>query len=143
MSWIRVWVHFVFSTKNSHRLLKPYSLRQELFKHMKTNAKEKNLYLDTVNGFEQHAHCLISLSRDITISKTMQLIKGESAFWFNHNDFGNKLYWQDDYWAASVSESHLERVRKYIMNQEEHHKSVPFSEEVDKFMKKYGWQHYK
>jgi len=143
MSWIRVWVHFVFSTKNSHRILKPIDLRQELFDHIRDNAKDKGLFVDTVNGFEQHVHCLISLSRKKTISKTMQLLKGESSFWFNHNDFGKKLFWQDDYWAVSVSESHLEKVRNYIKNQEKHHKHVAFTEEVDMFMKKYGWGHFK
>ena len=47
--------------------------------------------------------------------------------------------WQDDYWAAGVSESHLDKVRKYIQGQEEHHKGKSFSEEVSEFMEKYGW----
>ncbi len=92
MSWVRVWVHFVFSTKNSHRILKPLELRKKLFEHIKENAEKKDLFIDAVNGFEEHVHCLISLSRDITISKTMQLVKGESAYWFNHKDFGKKLF---------------------------------------------------
>ena len=28
----------------------------------------------------------------------------------------------------------------YIYEQETHHKTVPFSQEVDTFMKKHGWQ---
>jgi len=49
-----------------------------------------------------------------------------------------KFVWQDDYWA--VSESHLNLVRNYIDNQEEHHRHKSFSEEVSELMKKYGWK---
>ena len=54
-----------------------------MFEHILKNAKEKNIWLDCVNGYAEHAHCLISIGKDQTISKTAQLIKGESSFWFN------------------------------------------------------------
>lgn len=83
---------------------------------------------------------MIPIGKDQSISKVAQLIKGESSFWINKNKLTDqKFSWQDDYWAVSVSESHLESVRNYIKQQEEHHKVKPFSEEVDDFMKKYGW----
>ncbi|RPI72769.1 MAG: transposase, partial [Ignavibacteriales bacterium] len=47
--------------------------------------------------------------------------------------------WQDDYWAVSVSESHLKSIRNYIIKQEEHHKVKTFEEEISSFMQKYGW----
>ena len=143
MSWVRVWVHFVFSTKNFHKTLRPPEVRKKLFHHILENAKEKEIFIDSLNGFEDHIHCLISLSKDISISKTMQLIKGESSHWFNNQGFGKKLVWQDDYWAVSVSESHLEKVRDYIRSQEEHHKRISFEEEVNNFMRKYGWVRFK
>ena len=96
--------------------------------------------MDSVGGYKQHVHCLISLGKDHTISGVLQLIKGESSFWINKNKIvQGKFAWQDDYWAASVSESHLDQVRKYIQNQEEHHRFKTFEEEIDEFMLKYGW----
>ena len=77
--------------------------------------------------------------REQTVSKISQLIKGESSFWINKNKLiSQKFSWQDDFWAVSVSESHVEAVRKYIGNQEEHHRKKTFDEEVDEFMEKYG-----
>ncbi len=144
MSWVRVWIHLVFTTKNRERLVIDKESRDNLFKHMKENAKKKEIFLDTVNGSDDHVHCLISLSKDLTISKTVQLIKGESSHWFNANtNAKEKLSWQDDYWAVSVSESHITKVREYIKNQEEHHKRETFSEEVEEFMKKFGWKYTK
>ena len=70
----------------------------------------------------------------------MQLIKGESSFWINkHQLTKQKFEWQDEYFAVSVSESMLEKVRYYIRNQEEHHKKVTFQEEYDDFISKYGF----
>lgn len=141
MSWVRIWVHLVFSTKNREPYLHQ-KIRKQVFQHIKQNAKEKDIWLDSVNGYSDHAHCLLSLNKEQSISKVAQLIKGESSFWLNQNKLvEGKFIWQDDYWAVSVSESHLEQTRQYIFNQEEHHRKTTFKEEVDEFMKKYGWQH--
>ncbi len=142
MSWVRVWIHLVFTTKNKDKLLTTKQIRNKLFEHIKQNAKKKGIFLDAVNGSDDHVHCLISLSKELTISKTVQLIKGESSHWFNANiDAEKKSSWQDDYWAVGVSESHIVKVREYIKNQEEHHRIKTFTEEIERFMSKYGWQH--
>ena len=141
MSWVRVYIHMVFSTKNREPFLNSSSLRKSVFQHFKQNASEKGIWLDCVNGYQEHTHCLISLGKEQTISKVAQLIKGESSFWINKNKLTKqKFNWQDDFWAVGVSESHLKAVRNYIYEQETHHKTVPFSQEVDTFMKKHGWQ---
>ena len=139
MSWVRIWVHLVFSTKNREPYLLQ-SIRKKVFQHIKQNAKEKDIWLDSVNGYADHAHCLISLGKEQTISKVAQLIKGESSFWINQNKLTtDKFIWQDDYWVVGVSKSHLESVRKYIHNQEGHHSKKSFTNEVNGFMEKYGW----
>ena len=140
MSWVRVYIHMVFSTKNRVPFLNSAELRKNVFQHIKKNAEEKGIWLDCVSGFQDHAHCLISLGREQSISKVAQLIKGESSFWINKNNLTqDKFVWQDDYWVVGVSESHLEAVRRYIYNQELHHSKQSFSEEINVFMEKYGW----
>jgi putative transposase len=140
MSWVRVYIHMVFSTKNREPFLNSKELREKVFQHIKQNAEEKNIWLDCVNGYQEHAHCLISLGKEQTISKVAQLIKGESSFWINQNKLAaNKFTWQDDFWAVGVSESHLQSVKKYIHNQQIHHSKKTFADEVNDFMKKYGW----
>lgn len=138
MSWVRVWIHLVFSTKNREPFLSSKEIRGKVFQHIKQNAEDKSIWLDSVNGYHEHAHCLISLNKDQTISKAAQLIKGESSFWINQNKIiDGKFVWQDDYWAVSVSESHLQDVREYIYKQEEHHSKRTFTEEVNEFVEKY------
>lgn len=144
MSWVRVWIHLVFSTKNREPYLLTKEIREKVFQHIKEYAKEKNIWLDSINGYQEHIHCLISLNKEQSISQVAQLLKGESSYWINKNKLiKTKFIWQDDYWAVSVSEGHLKNVRNYILKQEEHHKSKTFIEEVEEFMRKYGWAYLK
>ncbi|MCJ7458390.1 MAG: transposase [candidate division Zixibacteria bacterium] len=132
MSWVRVWVHLVFSTKNKEPFLQTGEIRKKMFQHIKQNAEAKGIWLDCINGYHDHAHCLISLNKDQTTSKVAQLIKGESSFWINQAKLiDTKFIWQDDYWAVSVSD--------YILKQEERHIKKSFTDEVNEFMEKYGW----
>jgi putative transposase len=140
MPFVKIWIHFVWSTKNREPFLNK-NIRQKVFAHIKENAKNKNIYIDFINGYSDHVHCLISLGIDQNISKVMQLIKGESSFWINKNKLCETVFeWQDEYFAVSVSESVLNKTREYIKNQEEHHKHKTFQEEYEKFMVKYGFQ---
>ena len=101
------------------------------------NCKDKKISLSAVNGYAEHIHCLISLGKEQTISKTAMLIKGESAFWINkYNLTTEKFTWQDDYFAVSVGEKQVDNVRQYITNQETHHAANTFADEVSEFMTK-------
>ena len=142
MSWIRIWVHLVFSTKNREPYLNSTELRKNVFLHIKQNADEKEIWLDNINGYNDHIHCLVSLGKEQSISKVAQLIKGESSHWINENKLTtSKFLWQDDYWAVGVSESHLDSIRQYIQDQENHHKKMSFNDEIELFMNKYGWKY--
>ncbi|WP_422081893.1 IS200/IS605 family transposase [Ulvibacterium sp.] len=138
MPFIKAYVHLVFSTKNRVAFLNSPELRQKVWNHMRENGKEKGIYIDFVNGYSDHCHCLISLGSEQTISKVAQLIKGESSFWINKNKLCKcKFGWQDEYFAVSVSESMVNQVRNYIKNQEKHHRKKTFKEEYDEFIEKY------
>lgn len=142
MSFVRLWVHLVWGTKKRHPLLeKPQ--RYKIFDHIRENAKEKEIHLDHINGYVDHVHCLVSLNADQTIAKVAQLLKGESSFWVNNKTdklLPHKLIWCDDYYAVGVSESQLPAVRKYIREQEEHHRNKTFEEECREFMDKFGFE---
>jgi putative transposase len=130
MPFIKIWVHLVWATKNRVPLLTK-DMRQQVFKHIKENGMEKNIYVDFVNGHIDHVHCLISLNANQTIAKILQLLKGESSFWINKNNLCKQYFdWQDEYFAVSVSESGVDAVREYIKNQETHHARKTFEEEL-------------
>jgi putative transposase len=143
MPFVKVWIHFVWSTKNRAPLLND-KIRQDVFRHIRENAREKDIYLDFINGYTDHVHCLISLGTDQTIEKIMQLIKGESSFWINKNRLcKTKFEWQDEYFAVGVCESMLESARSYIAKQEAHHRTKSFDDEFKEFLKRAGFEKFK
>ncbi len=141
MPFVKVYIHFVWSTKNRVPYLDTKELRAKVWNHIKENAKKKGIFIDFVNGYSDHCHCLVSLGADQSMQKVMQLIKGESSFWINKNGLTKeKFEWQDEYYAVSVSESVLPKVRAYIKNQEEHHKKKTSQAEFNEFILKHGFQ---
>jgi putative transposase len=143
MAFVKVYIHFVWSTKDRVQYLRTSEIRNKVWNHIRENAKKKSIFIDFVNGYAEHCHCLISLGIDQTIEKVMQLIKGESSYWINKQNLINeKFEWQDEYFALSVSESIIDNVRNYIKNQEEHHRHRNFQEEYDEIIVKYGFQRF-
>lgn len=133
MSWVRIWVHIVFSTKNREPLLKD-NLRDYVFDHIRQTAKERNIYIKSIDGWEDHCHCLIRLNKDESLNTLVQQIIIESTTWMNKSNLIKGFEWEDDYLAVSVSESNLEKVIHYIENQSEHHKFKSFDEEYKDFL---------
>ena len=62
-------------------------VRPNIIQHIRNNAKSNQIYIDTISGYDDHLHCFFGLNADMSISKVMQLIKGESAFWINKEKF--------------------------------------------------------
>lgn len=139
MSHVKIWVHAVFSTY-THKATMPSVIRIELFRHIQENARAREIRVDFFGGHHDHVHCLISMGKDQTIKDLMQQIKGESSLWLNKQKINFRFRWQDDYWAGSVGYTHLERVRRYIANQEVHHKDKTFREEIDLLIKTHGFE---
>ena len=139
MPIIKVYIHFVWSTKNREPFLNSVELREKVWGHIKENARKKDIYIDTINGHSDHCHCLIALGKAQSPSIVMNLIKGESSFWVNKSKLcSQKFEWQDEYFALSVSDSMLDRVRAYIRNQENHHAKKSFQEEYELLLAKCG-----
>lgn len=140
MSFVKIWIHAVWATKSRKPLLIKAS-RKEIFNHIHENALTKGILIEVVNGHLEHVHGLFRLKNDQSISKVMQLIKGESSYWVNKEKLlKQKLQWQEEYFAVSVSESQVVNVRNYILHQEEYHREKTYIEEYDKFIRKYKFQ---
>ena len=134
MPLLKVWVHAVWSTQQRKPTL-IQSIRPIVFSHMIENGRKKGLLIDRINGHIDHVHMLFALTNDQPISKVIQLVKGESSHWINQrNLMSSKFEWQDEYYAASVSESSLNAVQLYIDHQEEHHKQGTFVQEYEHLM---------
>ena len=143
MSFVKIWIHAVWTVKNRHPLLNQ-DIRQNVFEHIHQNALDKDIYMEKVGGYHNHVHILFRLKNNQTIENVMQLIKGESSYWFNKAGFiTTKFNWQKEYFAVSVSESQVETVKNYISSQEEHHKKKTWEEEYNEFIRHYDFKVFK
>jgi len=127
-SYSALWVHLVWSTKNRDPILTPM-LRAELFKVVLDIAADHEIYVDRLNGVEDHVHLLVRLRTDQSVADVVKTIKGNSWEHFK-NDPEKYISWQDGFAAFSVSPDNIKRVRGYIDNQEAHHESKAFSDEL-------------
>ncbi len=139
MSYTNILIHAVWATKDRKKFLVKGNM-QSICDHIRDYAKSKNIFLLNINGYENHIHCIISMSSDQNIATIMNLIKGESSHWANKNlKFAEKFGWQDEYFAVSFSRSNFAMVNGYINKQEDHHSKKTFQEEYDEFIKNYNF----
>ena len=88
----------------------------------------------------EHIHLLVDLPANLCLSDFAQKIKGSSSHWLNEQKLiPGKFSWQRGYGAFSVSASQLEIVKKYIRNQDEHHRRKSFEEEYIEWKRNYGF----
>lgn len=139
MSYVKIILHCVWSTKNRQPILSDRNQRENLFAHICANAKEKGIWVSLVGGYVDHLHLILYLGKDQNASNALKLIKGEAAYWFN-KQYAKRLEWQDDYFAVSIGDSQLNAVSNYILNQEEHHRHKSFQEEYEEFMRVYKFK---
>ena len=95
-----------------------------------------------INGIEDHVHILCIMSKNIALAKLVEEIKRHSSRWIKTIDsYYREFAWQGGYGGFSVSQSILNKVKRYIENQEDHHKQISFKEEYLLFMKEYKIQY--
>jgi putative transposase len=132
----KVNVHIVFSTKHAQHLLKE-NVRKDLHAYTIGILKCLGSYVYELYANPDHIHILSTLPRTITIADLVSKTKTSSSKWLKTNGIAN-FDWQDGYAVFSVSASKVEIVRKYILNQPEHHKKVTFRDELKLFFKEYA-----
>ena len=126
--------HIVFSTKYRHSLIQG-AFQNKLYEYIGGIIRAQNGRLIEIGGVEDHVHLLTNLSPTKAISDSIREIKANASKWSNElSDQKSRFEWQKGYGAFTVSYSQIERVRHYIQNQREHHKTKTFEEEFIKLI---------
>ena len=136
-TYTQLHIQLVFAVQNRISLIQP-TWKNELYKYTTGIVQNNGHKLLAINGMPNHVHIFIGYKPHQLIPDLLQDIKGSSSKWINKKGFTNgKFNWQEGYGAFSYSHSHIDRVIKYILNQEQHHKKKSFKEEylelLDKF----------
>jgi REP element-mobilizing transposase RayT len=129
--------HIVFATKNREKLILP-AWREKLHEYLGGTVKGLGAVPQGIGGVEDHVHLLVGFKATHRLSDFMQELKKSSSTWV-HDEFGSKkFYWQEGYSAFSVSAPARPAVRRYIANQEEHHRAKSHREELIELLERAG-----
>jgi REP element-mobilizing transposase RayT len=138
-SLAQVYLHLVFSTKNRAALLQDKALREKLHAYLAGTCKNLDSSALRVGGVEDHVHILCRLSKTLSIAELVRELKRESSRWIKSEARAlSRFAWQGGYGAFSVSPSHVEPLKKYIADQERHHRRETFQDEFHRLLRKYG-----
>lgn len=130
---VYLFVHIIWTVNNRQPLL-TRPIRTVLFTHIQQHAAANGIKMLSVNGVDDHLHCLVQLLPAQNLSQVIKSLKTEAAQWINDNQLiREQVEWQEGYAAYSVSPSGLNQVIDYIKKQEEHHKTKTLDSELAMF----------
>ena len=137
-SFVQFYTHIIFHTKNNKSLIKPV-IEVELYSYLGGILKNYKSNPIQIGGTSNHIHILCTLPKTMAPSDLVEEIKKSSSKWIKTKgpEYQN-FYWQDGYGGFSVSNSGVDSVRKYILTQKEHHKTVSWLDEYKKLLDAYG-----
>jgi REP element-mobilizing transposase RayT len=135
-SYTNLLYHIVFSTKDRKRLITA-DVKGRLYEYIGGTIRGLGGVLIAINGVDDHIHILARLRPDKAVSDILRDLKANASGWM-HDVFPevNDFSWQRGYGAFTVSASQVDRVRRYIANQEEHHQKKDLREEFIELLRK-------
>jgi REP element-mobilizing transposase RayT len=129
--------HLVWSTKERRNLIEA-AWKRRLHAWLGGAVRAQGGVALAVGGMSDHVHVLAGLKATSCLADVMRVIKSESSEWL-HQEPGAELFeWQQGYFAVTVSPSQIDKVRKYVSNQDEHHRKKTFQEELVEFLQMAG-----
>ncbi|MEW6220213.1 MAG: transposase [Thermodesulfobacteriota bacterium] len=141
-SLAKILLHVVFSTKNREPRIPP-SLQPRLHAYLAEACRSVGSQAYRVGGTEDHVHIACSLPRTMAPSDLVLGIKTASSAWMKGQDDGCVQFaWQGGYGAFSLGQSQLPGLLHYIGNQQEHHRTRLFRDEILEILKRDEVQHH-
>jgi len=135
-TYTQCYFHLVFAVKNRDALIKK-TWKDELEKYISGIIQNNKHKLLAINALPDHAHIFIGYNVNQLIPVLVENIKTSSNLWIkNSKKTLFKFEWQKGYGAFTHSQSQLDTVVKYVLNQDKHHKKKSFRDEYLEILKK-------
>ena len=134
-SFSRIHLHLVFNTKDRRNAIAK-EWQPRLWAYLGGICRNHEIIPLAIGGTQNHVHLLIQLPPTIAPAKAVALLKANSSKWMGEQ--GHAFSWQEGYGAFSVSSSNLDRVIRYIQDQDAHHRKSNFEDEFRALLRKHG-----
>ncbi|MDL2296739.1 IS200/IS605 family transposase [Bacteroidales bacterium OttesenSCG-928-B11] len=117
-------IHLVFHIKYNSPYIKKEN-KEQLLRYINGIIQNCQSIPIAINGTRNHIHILCVMSKNISLKDLVNKIKSNSSRWLRKQDtYYEGFHWQGGYGAFSVSSSLINKTKKYIDNQEAHHKKI-------------------
>ena len=127
--------HLVFSTKDRESWMAAQH-RDRIHAYLGGAIREMDGIAHAVGGMADHVHIFAGLRATHCLADVMRELKSESSAWIHKTFRLPRFAWQEGYGGFTVSASHIGAVKKYVLNQEEHHRTKSFQDEYVTMLKR-------
>lgn len=133
----QIYLQFVFAVQGRQSMInKRY--KEELHKYFTSLVQTRKSKMLAVHCMPDHTHLFVGFKPSVSISDFIKEIKVESNEFINDKKWMNGHFnWQSGYGVFSYGHSQIDKVCKYIVNQETHHKTKTFKDEYYELLKKF------
>ena len=128
-TYLSLHYHIIFSTKNREPVTAP-GWRARLHEYIGGTVSGLGGHPQGVGGVADHVHLLVGLKATHCLADIMRELKKASSGWVHRELGAPQFAWQEGYAAFSVSATARTGVLAYILNQDEHHRTRTFKEEL-------------
>lgn len=136
-TYSQIYLQFVFATQGRHSLI-PKEHKEELHKYVTSLVQVRKAKMLAIHCMPDHIHLFIGYKPIVFIPDFVKEIKVQSnEFIKAKNWVRGGFKWQEGYGVFSYGHSQIEKVCKYVLNQEEHHKKKTFKQEYLEFLEKF------
>lgn len=137
-TYSQIYLQFVFAVQGRHSLISPKH-KEELHRYITSLVQTRKAKLLAVHCMPDHIHLFVGFNPSVLISDFIKEIKVQSNEFIQKKRWVKGAFrWQEGYGVFSYSRSHIDKVCRYIINQEEHHRKKTFREEYHEFLEKFG-----
>ena len=136
-TYLSLHYHLVFSTRNREEFIFE-AIRLRLHEYLSGTVLGLKGHCRAVDGTADHVHLLVGLGATHTLADFVRELKKASSKWMHEQSDERRFAWQEGYAAFTVSASGIEEIRKYIANQNEHHRVRTFREELRMMLDRSG-----
>lgn len=124
----QLYYHFAWATRGRRALISPVH-RAQLLDILNEEVKIRGGWPIRHNAMPDHVHLLVRLPPSAKVSEFIGQVKGATAHRINEEiKPGYKLTWQEGYGVLTLRKDELDKVSRYIDNQESHHRTNKISD---------------
>lgn len=132
--------HIIINTRCRHMTI-THENRKALYHLIYDIIERRKCHTIWINGIENHVHILLDLHPSVACADLVMEIKRETSRWMKQSRlFPNFEGWGKEYAAFSYSKAEKETVMNYVKNQQEHHKTQSYEDELRQFYEEYGFK---